>query len=973
MSGLNSSNQLLIVELIKDCRDLHKSLKQINLEICSAVEAFKGNLHLLLEKVESFQDFEEIVSKDTLLALENECTNINNTLVVKYHTAKENVDISKLFIEVKYTVSVVLNIFNNLSNYNDMNYNEETLHYLVSFFKLTLQFIIKDNFDDALFSLLEKAKVLAFKVCEKCSTKGVIELLNALYQLSLCQYQFEEAEEYKKLIMNKVEAQESEHILEVITTVYNVCVRYSQSSEINNLKGLYSDLIEVALHDIEVTLNKLTMEKVTLSEDLTKFKYLFLQLKADYSIKINDLKSGKDTVDLIVAKKGLDKSTFILKISVLKKLYAEDIENLVKNYIATLKDYIMSILLDKDYQALSTLTEVFCDLCEYSSLEAITCSLYALTSQFNNVPVQVKEKIFGNLVYMLTARVKEASKDKIHIGRKIFKEIPQIFESSLSETCANSIVVLVWNCSEPLMKACEYEKAKGWLELLNMPQIKVSLNNQTYGLILRKHQICSLYTNNFEEIYAIYDKEMNEDIKNDIRTQVIIFKAQCREIELTSNNSITFRQIFEKALNNCKEILNKIQASNISKNEFYDTMYTCFIDIKPSNPLLIDLLTYLLIDSTEKEQKNNINDLTKNFSYIRVLIIAIQLYTSKLTTSSNTAKVLENNLSNISILFKKSHEYLMNFVEIKKKKANILKKYETKIGSFGYDEICWLAAVSFNLQNMYYQNDVYSKDLKLCELSNNFIELICNEDNYTSEEMKHELLERKMRNVCLKVFYEADGGLLEKNNLKKTLKDLNMLIDASSGANENEKCVCEMQLAKMMLYNYFKHDEVNDMLNDIKVIKLLKCNDEFMRGCFYVFLNNKGAIHDYEFSSKVLLRLFDQCMINMELKHLLSLALESISKFHESNHSELVISFLEQVNKSTGYKISNTSNNEIVNELEWLSIHCWNMSVCSLMDENLESSTSISQRWFDISISFAKHISSEKTEELIQLRKEILL
>ncbi|CAI8496320.1 unnamed protein product [Hanseniaspora opuntiae] len=973
MSDLITNNQLIIVELIKDCKNLQNNLEKINFNDFSAVELFENSIHLLLEKAEFFQDFNKIVSSDTLLALENECTSINNALVVKYHTSKQGVDISKLFIKVKYTVSVVLNIFNNLSNYNKMDYNEETLHYFVSFVKTSLEFVIKDTFDNSLFSLIEKVKVLAVQVCKKCSTKAGVEMLYAFYQLSLCQYQFKEAEEYKKMILSKDKTQESDQTLEVITTVYNVCVRYFQNFKMDNHKALYLDLIEVALQDIEFTLNKVTIEKVALSEDLNKFKYLFLQLKAKYFININDLESANNTVDLIVAKKGFDKLTVILKLSVLKKLYAENIEKLVENYIAILKDYIMSILLDKDFNTLGTLTEIFCDLCEYSSLEAINCSLYVLTSHFDNVPVQVKEKLFGNLVYMLTTKCKETVEDKIHLGRKIFEEIPQIFENSLSETCANSIVVLVWNCSEPLMKACDYEKAKIWLNFLNVPQIKLSLNNQTYGLILRKHQICNLHTNNFDEIYSIYDEAMNDDIKNDMRTQVIIFKAQCKEIEVIPKNSVTFRQIFDKTLTNCKDILSKIQASNITKNEFYDTMYTCFIDIKPSNPLLINLLTYLLIDSTREEKNNNIEDLAKNFSYIRVLIIAIQMYTSKLTTSSDTIPVLKDNLSNINTLLKKSHEYLINFTEIKKEKTNILKKHEAKIGSFGFDEICWLAAVSFNLQNMYYKNDVYSKDMKLCELSNKFIEMILNEDNYTSEEMKHELLERKMRNVCLKVFYEADGGLLGKHELKKVLNELDVLIGASGDANGNEKSACEMQLAKLMLYNYFKNDEVNEMLDDIRVIKLLKCNDEFMRGCFYVFMNNKGAIQDYEFNSKVLLRLFDQCMINMNLKQLLSLAMEFISKFHESSHGELVVNFLEQVSKSAGYKISNTSKNEVVDELEWFSIHCWNMSVCSLMDENLISSTSLSQRWFDISLSFAKNISSEKAEQLLQLRKEILL
>lgn len=972
MSDLITNNQLTVVDLIEHCKDLHNSLEEIDFNDFSAVESFESNIHLLLEKTESFKDIKENVNKNTLLALENECTGINNTLVVKYHTSKQSIETSKLFIKVKYAVSVLLNISNNLFNYNNMDYNEETLQYFVSFIKASLEFIIKDTFDDTLFSFLERIKVLAIEVCKKCSTKAEMEMLFVFYQLSLSQYHFEEAEEYKKLILDKDENQESEQILEVITTVYNVCVGYFQNSKMNDNKSLYLDLIEVALHDIEFTLNKLTMENVTLSKDFTNFKYLFLLLKANYFIEVNDLKSADNTLDLIVAKKGLDKSTVILKISVLKKLYAESIEKLVENYIAVLKDYIMSILLDKDYKTLSTLTEVFCDLCDYSSLEAINSSLYVLTTHFTSIPVQVKEKLFGNLVYMLTTKCKEASKDKIHLGQKIFKKIPQIFESSLSETCANSTVVLVWNCLEPLMKACEYEKAKIWLNFLNVPQITLSLSNQTYGLILRKHQICSLHTNNFEDIFAIYDKTMNDDIKDDVRTQVIIFKAHCKEIQLAPKDSITSRQIFEKTLLNCKQILSRIQGSNITKDEFYDTMYTCFIDIKPNNPLLIDLLTYLLIDNTE-EENNNIEALSKNFSYIRVLIIAIQMYTSKLTTSSDTALVLKNNLSNINTLLRKSHEYLINFIEIKKKKTNILKKYEIKKGSFGFDEICWLAAVSFNLQNMYYKNDVYSKDMKLCELSNDFIEMLLDEDRYTSNEMKQELLERKMRNVCLKVFYEADGGLLEKNDLKKVLKELNVLLDASMGANENEKCACEMQLAKLMLYNYFKNDAVNEMLDDIRVIKLLKCSDEFMRGCFYVFLNNEGVIQDYEFNSKVLLRLFDQCMINIELKHLLSLAMQFVSKFHDSNHGELVTNFLEQVNKSVGYKIRKTSENEVKDELEWLSIHCWNMSVCSLMDENLISNASVSQRWFDISISFAKNISSEKTEQFLQLRKEILL
>ncbi|SGZ38672.1 uncharacterized protein HGUI_00872 [Hanseniaspora guilliermondii] len=973
MSDLIMNNKLIILDLIKDCKDLHNTLAEINFDNESLVELFEDNVHSLLKKAESFQDLKENVNQEILLSLENECTNLNNTLVVKYHTARQSTTISKLLIKAKYTIAILLSIFSDLSNYNNMNYNEETLHYLIAFIKTSLEFIIKDVFDKCLFSLLENIKALANQVCKKCSTKVTLEMLYAFYQLSLCQYQFEEANEYKKIIMNMDSSQNSEHVLEVMTTVYNVCVRYFQNQQIDKHKALYFDLIEIALHDIDCAIKNLTVQSVTLSEDLNKLKYSFLLLKANYFIKTNDLESANSTVDLIVAKKGFDKSTIMLKISLLKKVHEEDIETLVEKYIAILRDYIMSILLDKDYNTLSKLTEIFCDLCEYSSLEAINCSLYVLTSHFNSIPEQVKEKIFGNLVYMLTTKSKETLENKIQLGRRVFETTPQIFENALSEECANSIVVLVWNCSEPLIRACDYEKAKAWLMFLSIPQIKLSLNNQTYGLILRKLQVCNLNTNQFDEIYTIYEEAMNNDIQKDIKTQVIIFKAQCKEIEIISKDSITYEQIFERSLSRCKQILSMIQASNITKDEFYDTMYACFIDIKPNNPLLIDLLTYLLIESGEEEKNYSIKDLSKNFSYIRVLIIAIQMYTSKLTTSPDSIHVLKSNLSNVNILLKKSYDYLINFMEVKKEKNSILNTYESKTGSFGFDEICWLAAVSFNLQNMYYKNDVYSKDMKLCDLSTKFIDMIFSKESYTSKEMEHELLERKMRNVCLKVFYEADGGLLEKNEIKRILKELNVLIDAGSDANGNEKCVCEMQLAKLMLYNYFKDDEVNQMLNDVRVMKLMKCNDEFMRGCFYVFLNNQGLIQDHEFNSRVLLQLFDQFMINMELKHLLTLAMEFVSKFYENNHSELVVSFLEQVNKSTGYKLNNILENKAIDELEWLSIHCWNMSVCSLMDENLISNTSISQRWFDISISFAKNISSEKSEQLKQLRNEILL
>lgn len=971
-----------IFEFIKSCKEINTSLSKCDMEDLAAVNTIENKVDLIIPMAENYLEklneaYTTDADKQILLALENACTHANNTLVVKFQTTKFEKHICKFFLKVKYLIGVLLVVFAVCCQKIKISYGKETVKYFISFFNTYTEFIIKDVVDDSMSDLFYKAEHHSNSVDNIGDDKLSINLLYSLYQVYLCEYEFAEAARHKDMILEFQLIESPEKTLEVMTTVYNACLKGLKTNLEKRLEFAYEQLIDTAISEIDKSMRQLLPSKLVISDDLNKLKHNLMQLKAEMCVKSENFEMASKTVDLMVSKYKMDKATFMLKISTIKNMYKDDNDKLCDSYIEVLKEYSQSLVAEKDFESLASITEFLNDFSTISLHKAIRCSEAILINNgLGPLPLQVAEKLYTNYMLLVTNKSISTDKDKLNYCYEAYELLDEVDTALLSEACANAIAILVLNSVDVTVKGEYLKSSTEWLEYLTDPRIKNSTNTQTLGIVLRRLMLCYLHTDDYENIYRVFNDEMNVEIQNQTISQVLLFKALCNEIETLDAGSTVFMQLFNTSLAKCKDILSTLQSSRMPTSKFYDTIYTCFKGMKSSNPMLSELLKYLLIETDTQEAVNTLEDLSKNFSYIRVLIIAIQLYSNQIHCDTDIKATLEKNYGVINKLLNKSHNYLTKFNDLKKVK-DVSEKTETAKGSFGFNEIYWLAAVSFNMENLYYKNDIYLDDMNFADLSTGFINILLEDDNYTTEELKNELTERKARNACLKVFHRTEGSLFAQSDFKKTIGDLNKLIDAISDADDDaidEKCVWEMQLAKLMLYNYFKDEKVSEMFDDSKVLGLLSSNDDFREGCFYVLLNNKDKPpQDSKFSKDAIMLLFHQCMNKMDLEKLLSCSRESISWLYDNDHSKEVVDFLNKVCFLVESKINDTLKEVLQEELDWFSTHCWNMSVVALMDENTDIGSTISQEWFDACLKFSKNISNDKTQSMMKLREQVLM
>ena len=663
---MSYSDNTAIFEFIKSCKEINTSLSTCDMEDLSAVKKIEDKVDLIIPMAENyFEKFDDAhtteADKQILLALENACTHASNTLVVKFRTTQFEKHVCKFFIKLKYLIGIFLAVFAVSCRKIGIFYEKETVKYFITFFNTCTEFIIKDVFDNSMRDLLIKAKAYSQFFSSSGDDKLLIDILYALYQVFLCDYEFIEADRHKNMILELQIIESPEKTLEIMTTVYNACLKGLKTSLEKRLESACEQLIVTAIIEIDKAMRQLLPSKLVISDDLNKLKHNLMQLKAEMYIKSEKFDLAKETVDLIVSKYKMDKPTFMLKISTIKNAHKYDDDKLCDNYIETIQEYSQFLVCEKDFESLASLTEFLNDFASISLYKAICCSKYILMNNgLGPLPLHAAEKLYTNYMLLVTNKSIATEKEKLNYCYEAYKLLDKVDTALLSEASANSIAILVLNSVDVTVKDKYLKSSMKWLEYLTDLRIKQSLNTQTLSIVLRKLMLCYLYTDDYKNAYRIFNDEMNVEIQNHTITQVLLFKTLCNEIETLDSYSTVFIQIFNKSLAKCKDILNLLQSSKMPTFEFYDTIYTCFKGMKSSNPLLPELLKYLLIETDTQEAVNTLEDLSKNFSYIRVLIIAIQLYSNQIHSDSDIKATLEKNYDVINKLLNKSHRYLSN-------------------------------------------------------------------------------------------------------------------------------------------------------------------------------------------------------------------------------------------------------------------------------------------------------------------------
>ena len=1027
MADINSSYKSTITEFVKACNDINDNFQKNETNDLKILTSLTNKINLLIPVTEKFERSIKtsptliVLDDSLLLSLENSCSTLYNTLILesKNKSILENPKHLFFFLNVKYFVVLLFFIFHILSKECNTNYGKNCFKFFVSLVKFCLDLYLQVNsIDESLNFLINNIIKKSEDYCDQLVDFSEGDMLTDFYLTNVQVYfhkkDLTNAALYESKIKNTDIKLNENQILEFCKTVYNCSLNIIKESN-NSLNIEYVVFLKKASQMIPL------QSELTNNTSKSKFKdlkYSILVLLADYHVKLLHFKDAEIVIEEILQNYQIDLNLVTLKIDMIKKKYSAKDSQLVIKYKEILKRFIMSSIFNNNISCLESMTTFFCDLAKYSPEEAFACSEYVLTNQTSKIPLDIIEKLFNNRLFILTEFLNTSEAIKITQLKSSFDGLQRIIEEELSETSVNSIVTLVWNYAKKLIKKTLIKEALEWFNQLDNDIINNKISDETKNIISRAMQQCELELGNYEKVYYIYEKKMIEekDNNNNFKTQIILFKTKVKEAEDIFEKNKTELHILEKIANDCKNIILNLKHISKSYNQFYDFLYACFIDFKSNNPVLLYLLDFLLAEKDSSEitgnnenenlcevnnnSSSNSSDLLRNLSFMRILRLAIQLHVTnlELLDKKNFIQEFPNiYLPKFEKLLKQGLNVLVRFRQLKELDINSNSTSSNQLikGSFTNTEIKWFAAVAFNLENKCFQNDLYLNNMNMCKVAVGYINLI-DKKSLNDLELK-ELKVREMRCICLDCFYKKDGNIFnlsEVNELNASiLKLIGESMDILPHCNDKNQytemmdCVRELWLARFSLIDYEKKDQnLFNLFNNHNFINLLITDDELVKGCFCIAFNNyidnksnKSSLKQFDFDKKKISLLINKTLPTLSIKESLIYNRKYVEwLFHQDPDEELSKLIRKILIKSSSLSDNEKEDPEIFSEFDWLSTHCWNVSIRCLIEEEEEkemhsnnNNTQLSKIWFDLAIDSSKHLNNGKKEKLKSLRIEM--
>ena len=1024
MADITSSYKSTIPQFVQACDDINDKFLKNETNDSKILSSLTSKLNLLVPIAEKFERSinaspDLIVLDDSLLlSLENSCSNLYNTLILesKNKIYIENPNYLFFFLKVKYFVVLLFFIFHILSKECNTNYGKNCFEFFVSLVKFCLYLISQvTNTDESLNSLINNIIRKSAEYCDGLADFGEGDMLTDFY-LTNFQIYFHEndlttAALYESKIKNTEIKLNEIQILEFCKTVYNCSLKIIKESN-NSLNAEYVVFLKKASQMIPLQ-SELTNN--TSKNKFKNLKYSVLVLLADYYVKLLQFDNANIIIEEILQNYKIDLNLITLKIDMIKKIYSDSDPQLVKEYKEILTRYIMSIMFDNDISCLQSITTFFCDLAKHSPEEALSCSEYVLTNQTSKIPLDIIEKLFNNRLFILTEFLNTNEEIKINQLKSSFDNLQRIIDQELSETSVNSIVTLVWNYAKKLIKKSLIKEALEWFNQLDNDILNNKISNETKNVIFRAMQQCQLELGNFEKVYYIYEKKMidEEEKNNNFKTQIILFKTKVKEADDVFERNEKELNILEKIANDCKNIILKLKQISKDYTQFYDFLYACFIDFKSNNPVLLYLLDFLLVEKDcsevkENDENENLFEVNNNssssglfshLSFMRILRLAIQLHVTNLQLLDK--KIFIQEFPNIYLpkfekLLQQGLNFLMRFRQLKELGTNSSKTSSNQLiaGSFTNTEIKWFAAVAFNLENKCFQNDLYLNNMNMCKVAVGYINLI-DKKSLNDLELK-ELKVREMRCICLDCFYKKDGNIFnlgEVNDLNESIlkligESMNILscLNDKNQYTEIMDCVRELWLARFSLIDYEKKDQnLFNLFNNHNFINLLITDDDLVTGCFYIAFNNyddnksnKISLKQFDFDKKKISLLINKALPILSIKESLIYNRKYVEWLYNQDPDEELLKLIRKILiKSSSLSDNEKEDPEIFSEFDWLSTHCWNVSIRCLIEEEEEekemqsNNTQLSKIWFDLAIDFSRYLNNGKKEKLESLRMEM--
>ncbi|OBA27005.1 hypothetical protein HANVADRAFT_52563 [Hanseniaspora valbyensis NRRL Y-1626] len=1020
MADISSSCKSTITEFVEACNDINDKFQKNETNDSKILSSLTNKINLLIPVTEKFERSIKtiptliVLDDSLLLSLENSCSNLYNTLILesKNKSILETPNYLFFFLNVKYFVVLLFFIFHILSKECNTNYGKNCFKFFVSLIKFCLDLYLQVNIiDKSLNSLINKIIRKSEKYSDQLVHFSEGGMLTDFYLTNFQVYFHEKdltnAALYESKIKNTDIKLNENQILEFCKTVYNCSLKIITESN-NSLNTEYVVFLNKASQMIPL---QSELSNNTSKSKFKNLKYSVLVLIADYYVRLLQFEDAEIVIEEIIQNYQIDLNLVILKIDMIKKKYSNTDPQLVIEYKEILKRFIMSIMSNNNISCLESMTTFFCDLAKYSPEEAFSCFEYVLTNQTSKIPLDIIEKLFNNRLFILTEFLNTSEEIKINQLKSSFDDLQRIIDQELSETSVNSIVTLVWNYAKKLKKKSLIKEALEWFHQLDNDIINNKISDETKNIIFRAMQQCELELGNFEKVYYIYEKKMIEEKEknNNFKTQIILFKTKVKEADDIFERNEKELNILEKIANDCKDIILNLKQISKSYTQFYDFLYACFIDFKSNNPVLLYLLDFLFVENNCSEVKgNNENEnlfevnnsssgLFSHLSFMRILRLAIQLHLTNLELLDK--KIFIQEFPNIYLpkfekLLEQGLNILMRFRQLKEMDINSSSTSSNQLitGSFTNTEINWFAAVAFNLENKCFQNDLYLNNMNMCKVAVEYINLI-DKKSLNDLELK-ELKVREMRCICLDCFYKKDGNIFNLSEMNKLNASILKLIGESMGIlshlnDENQyteimDCVRELWLARFSLIDYEKKDQnLFNLFNNHNFINLLITDDELVTGCFCIAFNNyndnksnKISLKQFDFDKKKISLLINKTLPTLSIKESLIYNRKYVEwLFHQDPDEELSKLIRKILTKSSSLSDNEKEDPEIFSEFDWLSTHCWNVSIrCLIEEEEMQSNnnnTQLSKIWFDLAIDSSRYLNNGKKEKLESLRVEM--
>ncbi|ODV93804.1 hypothetical protein PACTADRAFT_86856 [Pachysolen tannophilus NRRL Y-2460] len=791
------------------------------------------------------------------------------------------------------------------------------------------------DYSDKLISLLEIENSINLRKLAPQLELIKVEIYVVDIQLSLCVRDFEIAKLYDSKISIAKKLNEgiidSKFILNYCRILYNASLNLFNRNTFDQSFYFGSKCFEY-------------LESIQTDEDAVRIVHLNnLILLIHCCMKRDDYNKAHNFISYLENKFPTKIEPYTLLVNFLK---SQKTENQAQDIEKVIMRMLKSISFAQNFKEIMGLIN---EHANYDPMGAIRCLDYIVNSD----KLDPIKDFHDHLESLMTVRIwisisKFESPSPEDISSYLNTSEKKFFKP-LTKRCSSCIVTLLWNSGTRLKKEKNYKVAISWFEL-SLHRL-ISHENTQKGKIQRNILKCNLALRQYDKVESLCNTMDDDDRLNPI-TQYCLFM-----VSLAKKDNTKAIKILD-TINNSKDpnritvlAMSTIEARKI--DNFNVTIHGVMSVIKSINVSGLN---------NEADVTTLSNDLLIVSSLRSTVELIIQEFNSVKETDKNMMILY---LDKLQELFYESYQFAL-FVSKKKNNRKV----------FTFNDLEWFSSKSYTISLECVESSLCTYSKELSKISFKFNELIPKDISNENNSRLHIWYTRSYVVYLLSLSMLTADEMIKENEKIEIWKEIlqcclnlnTFILRKLAECGEDEKAIWNESYATILsfqfnadlcLSNWSSAETTAQETQKLPVPYSLKLDNVLIHT-----INKQKNISSSKKSSILLIiadrSIGSKSVSSKNVSKWVRFLLENLSTKEEETWKRIVDQMYTRI------RVTTTEDPVPIEEIEWLSITCWNRGVSYIIEKRREEG----EYWCTISMKLSGYISPD-AERKVSIHKKL--